>query len=441
MKIVVKNVLIISLLIILNNLNTTRASEKKVSPEETEQLIESISQLMERNYISLEEAKKVNNLIKSKWQNGEYKNIEDPSKLAFRLTLDMQSINNDKHLSVHFINTTDSTSKKAIKSPVRVIVNEKGAWSNYGFQEVKVLDGNVGYLKISHFGEWTFFKEQKRAIDSSFNFLQNVDALIIDVQNNRGGYEEIVAYLISYFYDGEQVHLSDYFSRFNNQTKSLYTQTDIPGKKLPNMPIFILTNNSTASAAESLAYMLKHLKRATIIGEVTIGAGHGAMSFKASNRFNVTISSEITINAVTGTSFEQVGVQPDKKVSGDDIFIAGYTEVLDYLMHNNPKQIDTKYYANIKKLIPATKVKGNLEYQHYIGQYVTEGLEINVSYDKSNLFAKIAGKGTFKLIPTGNHVFIVDKAKVLIKFVLNKDNNVIKLVGVDSPMDLNKVLK
>ena len=69
----------------------------------------------------------------------------------------------------------------------------------------------------------------------------NTDALIIDVMNNRGGYEEIVAYLISYLYEGKSIHLSDYYRRYNNSKESLWTKADVPGKKLPKTPIYVLT--------------------------------------------------------------------------------------------------------------------------------------------------------------------------------------------------------
>ena len=73
---------------------------------------------------------------------------------------------------------------------------------------------------------------------------------------------------------------------------------------MPKTPVYVLTNTYTASAGESLAYMLKHLKRAIVIGEKTMGAGHGAMTHKITDKFSITISSEETINAVTKTSFE-----------------------------------------------------------------------------------------------------------------------------------------
>lgn len=380
----------------------------------------------------------MSDLIISNNKSGVYKNITDPNKLAAQLTNDLRSINGDLHMNV----SLHSPSGTVKENKVSKNIDTKGTWSNYGFQEIKVLDGNIGYLKISHFTNWNSFEEAKKVINSSFLFLQNTDALILDVRNNRGGFEEIVAYLISYLFDEGPIHLSDYYRRYENKRVGIYTSKDIPGKKLPNIPVYVLVNDQSASAAESLAYMLKHLKRATIIGETTMGAGNGAMTHKINERFSVSISSETTINAVTQTSFEQVGVIPNIKTSSEEAFNKSYFLALNYLKENNSKNIDPSNYETVIAFLPSNQGKEIVDinsFKEYIGTYKNANVEIVVTANDSNLFAEVIGKGgKLKLIAKGNHTFLVDNLKERIQFVMNEENEIIKLIGIDSPMELEK---
>ena len=389
------NIIFLALLIILGLPLTTNAQKTtfaSVNEKEINLVVDSISKLVKTYYVSLEIGEQMSDLILLNNRKDVYINISDPNKLAAKLTSDLRSINRDLHMNVSF----NPPKKKTQANKTINNIDSKGVWSNYGFQEVKVLDGNIGYLKINHFTNCNNFKEAKKVIDASFNFLQNTDALILDVRSNRGGFEEIVAYLISFLFDGEPIHLSDYYRRYENKRDGIYTKKDIPGKKLPNIPVYVLVNGQSASAAESLAYMLKHLKRATIIGETTMGAGNGAMTHKINERFSVSIASETTINAITKTSFEQVGVIPNIKTSSEEAFDKGYLLALNYLKENNTKNIDPSNYKNVIAFLPLneTKQKTDIDaYEKYVGTYKNATIEIVITTNDSGLLAEVIGKG------------------------------------------------
>ncbi|AXT19708.1 hypothetical protein D7030_09415 [Flavobacteriaceae bacterium AU392] len=439
---VIDYLLILLITLIFNY--TTYAQKEVTNPVNENELtivIDSITKLVEQYYVSLEIGKEISDFIQAQKKSGAYKDITNPNALANQLTSDLRSVNGDLHMSVTYSLETnvDDTSKE---NKVSTQIDNRGQWTNYGLQEIKILDGNIGYLKINHFTSWNHFEEAKKVITRSINTIQNTDALIIDVRNNSGGFEEIVAYLISYFFDGESIHLSDYYYRYSDQRYGVHTTVNIPGTKLPNIPIYILVNSRSASAAESLAYMLKHLKRATIVGEITAGAGNGAMTHRVNSRFTVTIASEATINAITKTSFEQVGVIPNIKVSSDEAFSKGYLLALDYLKEHNSEKIHPSNYENLVNFIPqvrGVKKLNNAEYIKYIGNYKDANLEIIISLKEKILYAEIVGKGgKIKLIPKADHIFIVDNLKERIQFVFDR-GEVIKLIGVDSPMELTKL--
>ena len=408
---------------------------KSNAQEKTSLMVDSIAKLVKKYYVSLDVGEKIADTLLKKNKEEIYSKISDPKKLANQLTADLRSVNGDLHMYVQFRRKTDESKPKIVSKKV----DRWGKWTNYGFQEIKVLDGNVGYLKISHFTDWKHFEAAKKVITSSINSLKNTDALIVDVRNNGGGFESIVAYLISYFFDGKSIHLSDYYYRYADERYGVHTSVDIPGTKLPNLPIYILVNNRSASAAESFAYMMKHLNRATIIGEVTAGAGNGAMRHRVNDEFLVTIASEETINMVTKTSFEKVGVIPNIKTNSEESYHTAYKMALEGLKKSN----DSIHPSNYDKLIDFIGTEKDVklaDISKYVGRYKGTIAEIVISVKGEKLYAKIIGKGgQIKLIPKGNHTFLVNGEKERIQFVFNNKNEVIKLIGVDSPMDLEKI--
>jgi hypothetical protein len=423
------------MVILITGINTTKAQANNV--DDVSQLITKITELMDKYYVSIEDAGKINTLLKKNLASGVYSSIVDPNKLASKITGDVRSINGDMHLNISYVPPIKEN-QDSVKSHTET-VNKSGIWSNYGIQEIKIMTGNIGYIKFNHFGQWKFHKEHRKAITAAISFLQHTDLLIMDVQDNQGGYEDIVAFLISYFFSGKPIHLSDYYIRYNNETKSLWTKTDIPGPRLPDIPLYILINGNTTSAGESLAYMLKHLKRATLIGKSTVGAGNGAITHNLDERFKISISSAKTINAVTKKSLEGIGVIPHIESNENDLISQAYTMALDHLKTNNTRSISPDNYEKIKLMMPPKEVKGHLKMNEYAGIYENNGIKIEIKGSDSYLDAQIEGKGSAKFIPAGNHVFIVEMVNERIEFILNDNGKVIRLIGLDSPLDLPKI--
>ena len=73
-----------------------------VDKKELNEIINSISEQMSKNYVFPEVGKKMAIHIKDQLSAGKYKAIINPSKLASRLTKDLRSIANDLHLKVIF---------------------------------------------------------------------------------------------------------------------------------------------------------------------------------------------------------------------------------------------------------------------------------------------------------------------------------------------------
>ena len=284
---------------------------KPVTKKEIKELVQKLADSLAYYYVDYDEGRNLGNLILENEKKGLYKSLIQPDTLAKRLTEDLRNYNRDLHLRIWH--------RPTVNTSVRLNeVDLKGKSSNYGIIETKILNDNIGFLKFSHFSDWQYFEEAKKAISSAMKVVEDTDAIIFDVRDNPGGVPHLVSYLISYLFDDKRIHLTDYVHRFNKGGYSVYTQTDLPGKRLPHTPVFVLVNEKTGSAGEEFAYWLKCQKRATIVGSTTLGAGYGAMRHTLNDRFVATISSEEEKNPITNTGFQGVGVIPHIKVDDSE---------------------------------------------------------------------------------------------------------------------------
>jgi C-terminal processing protease CtpA/Prc len=111
------------------------------------------------------------------------------------------------------------------------------------------------------------------------------------------------------------VHLDDIDDHQENMTEQLWTIPYLPGKKFTGKPVLVLISGRTFSASEELAYDLKSLKRATLIGETTGGGAHTVAPHRIDEHFFIRVPFGRFVNPITKTDWEGTGVEPDIKVS------------------------------------------------------------------------------------------------------------------------------
>lgn len=270
-------------------------------------VILAVTDKLNENYVFPETAKKMEDALRKADRRGEYKEISNGDDFARLLTTQLQEVSRDKHLRVNFNPFAMPPPSAAPPGPP---MNRDGC----GFEKAERLPGNVGYVKLNQFGDPAACKAIAAA---AMAFLANADAVIFDLRDNGGGHPDMVAFLCSYLF-AERTHLNDFWMRASNQTRESWTSEEVPGAKFTTQPVYVLTARRTFSGAEEFAYNLKHLKRATIVGEVTGGGAHPVRMQTIDDRFSIGVPDARPINAVTKTNWEGTGVEPDVKVAAPD---------------------------------------------------------------------------------------------------------------------------
>ncbi|MEM0940956.1 MAG: S41 family peptidase [Bacteroidota bacterium] len=113
------------------------------------------------------------------------------------------------------------------------------------------------------------------------------------------------------------------------------TKQKIKGERRPGVPLIILINKHTFSAAEGFAYQLKSLKRAIVIGEQSKGGAHPKRNFNINDSFYLSLPILRNENAITNTDWEGAGVIPDLKVKSESSLEMGISTANELITTHN----------------------------------------------------------------------------------------------------------
>ena len=166
----------------------------------------------------------------------------------------------------------------------------------------RMMDDNIGYISITNFRENTYsqFKEALDTLEA-----EGMEKLVLDLRNNTGGLvksaHEIGEELLP---EGIMVYTMD---KEGNREDTLCDDV------YNDVPMVVLVNGNSASAAEILAGAIQDTGRGQLIGTTTFGKGlvQRLFTLPDGSGLNVTIQKYYTPN---GTSIHGVGITPDYEV-------------------------------------------------------------------------------------------------------------------------------
>lgn len=166
----------------------------------------------------------------------------------------------------------------------------------------RMMEDNIGYIAITNFRENTYsqFKEALDMLEA-----EGMEKLVLDLRNNTGGLvksaHEIGEELLP---EGIMVYTMD---KDGNREDTLCDDV------YNDVPLVVLVNGNSASAAEILAGAIQDTGRGQLIGTTTFGKGlvQRLFTLPDGSGLNVTIQKYYTPN---GTSIHGVGITPDYEV-------------------------------------------------------------------------------------------------------------------------------
>jgi hypothetical protein len=430
--------LFLSFMALIGGLQAQQADAPLTAKEKAE-VVDSISAILQRNYVFPDVAKQIVAHLEKQEKSGLYNSIDQPMKFADILSEDVRAINGDKHLRVMFDPERIRAQKSAItEEDSLALVNEqkmRGMKNNFGFQKVEFLEGNIGYLNLTGFYDTEFAAETAIA---AMNYLSNSDALIIDLRQNGGGSPKMIQLITSYLYGQDPVHLNNFYWRPSDEHTQTWTLPYVPGKRRPDVPVYVLTSQYTFSAAEEFSYNLRNLKRATLVGETTGGGAHPGGTEIATDRFAIWVPSGKAINPISNDNWEGVGVKPHIETKAADALNTAHLEAIKNLMEKaSADEKDQFQWAldGLKAKTTTVQLEDKL-LKSYAGAYGPRHL----IYEDGALYYQRTGRPKFKLTPMTKTMFSMEEIPYFrIKMILEKDS-VVGLEGhySDGRVDLNK---
>jgi hypothetical protein len=272
-----------------------------VTAEQRRALLRAMGELLRKHYVFPETVASVEQKLNDAERRGDYNSLSTLTQLADRLTEDLQRFAGDEHLGVRDVSLLRGPPPSAGPQP---------GTDNQGYADSRLLEGNVGYVDLRFFAPAEVAQE---AAGRAMAAVATADAIVFDLRNNYGGAPSGVQYLCSYLF-ADRVHLNSLYWRQGERTEEFWTLDQVRGRKLPNVPVFVLTSKRTFSGAEEFAYNLQTRKRAMIVGEVTRGGANPGGSFPLAPGLSMNVPTGRAINPVTKTNWEGVGVRPDVPV-------------------------------------------------------------------------------------------------------------------------------
>lgn len=378
------------------NTGTERAASKPLSLDERTAVISSVETTVRSEYVFPSNAAGIIEKLEQSRTSGRY-SVDDAGLLARRITQDLASATNDRHLYLVY-----DPARYALETQSRPANGAEGdaydrlasLRDNSGLVELKILPGNIRYLKISRFG-W-IDDVTGVAYDSAMRFLREGDAIVIDLRGNPGGDGAAVRYLVSHFLPAGTLEFS--FLNGTAAPQQSRALDYLPAGRITGKPLYVLIDGNVASAAESFAYDVQQFKLGELVGAKTIGAANNNKFVPIAPGFMLSVSYGRPVHAVSGTNWEGIGVPPSVSCLPTEALATAERMALQRL--EKVKGIAADRIADYEwalsgvdaELHPASLSPAQL--QAFVGQYG----KVTIELDHGGLIMSRPGRPTERLV-------------------------------------------
>ena len=293
-----------------------------VAAEPSRQVVDRVADRIEREYFDPDRGRRIAADLRAEALRGEF-DAQRGDALAQRLTRRLRPL--DRHFRVEWTRDGDTAPRvrddrpppgaapapRPLRDGPAPVPGATPARRAPPDIDVAIDDDGIGWLTLRRFAELdpgAGGADAAEAITTALDRLAEAKAVVVDVRGNGGGSPEMVGYVVSAFVaPGSRV-----YNTFHTRDAEFSEAPAQPyAHPRPEVPLYVLIDGRTASAAESFAYTLQQAGRAVIVGQVSAGAANPGQGFDVGDGYRVFVSTGSPINPVSGGNWEGVGIVPD----------------------------------------------------------------------------------------------------------------------------------
>lgn len=218
--------------------------------------------------------------------------------LASRLSADLQKTHRDRHLNLWCGDASGSAPDH----------DRLG----HGLQSV-ALYPDLSLAAIAMPGPWELDDESFEAVTHALGLAADADNVVIDLRGNPGGHGEIGHFIASYFLPPSETRIFERaLFRPPRPPEIVHTLPYVPGRRLTDSRLFILINAETGSAAEGFAFGMQRMRRATLVGQTSAGAGIAGHERDLGHGVRLFLPFKLIVAPDSDMTWEGKGVIPDR---------------------------------------------------------------------------------------------------------------------------------
>jgi carboxyl-terminal processing protease len=175
----------------------------------------------------------------------------------------------------------------------------------------EMLESGFAYVRIASFSETT--RKDFDKVVSELSTTGRLRGVVLDVRHNPGGVLEAAVEVADALLDSGNI-----VSATGRTAEANFRMDASRGQLLEGVPLVLLINGASASAAEILAGALKDNGRARLVGRRTYGKGvvQSVLPLADGRALKLTTSRYVT---PAGVSIDETGIEPDVLLPGADV--------------------------------------------------------------------------------------------------------------------------
>ncbi len=397
----------------------------EISANQAQSIVDQIAEKVEQHYVLPEQRERIASQLLGAADREEIAS-KSARDLANWLTAQLRESSRDAHMSVahnprqfEYLVNAQTPLKDASSQSDDAYWQEQAAANNWGVETLKWLPGKVGYFNLTGFwdvqGGW-------EKMSAAMVFLDQADALIIDLRENDGGGAPMVKFLTSHFLEDERLLIS-FYNGMTGETTQSHSTPDVPGPKQVGKPLYVLTGPGSASAAEEFASHVRHFEFGTLVGQSTAGAAHNNEYLPIADGFVLSLSVGRPIHPITQSNWEGEGVQPHVETDAQAALSRAHTLALENLAAQAAPEEQGDYLWVLDEL----KTRENpvslseAELRKFSGVYGPR----EIFFEAGELKYRIGPRPPRTLTPMGENTFAVENTEDFrLRFVLKKGESV-----------------